>query len=245
MKDDILTVMWKERKSLFRSRGRRSQALLSLLSPVFLAIYMPWEAGQNWVEGYLSLMIAAMIPVLLVGIIIPDAFAEERERHTLGTLLASRLSDRAILFGKCAVAVSFGWGLTLIVLLLALVTVSVTHWDGRVLLYSPEVAAADVTVSFLMAALTASAGVLISLRSETVQGAQQTLMAVLMIPPALLGPIVLVVAGTGPEWRPKVLLANLGPTLVSLIILAVLVAVNSGLLLAAMARFQRARLILD
>jgi ABC-2 type transport system permease protein len=245
MKDDILTVMWKERKSLFRFRGRRSQALLSLLSPVFLAIYLPWEAGQDWVEGYVSLILAAIIPVLLVGIIIPDSFAGERERHTLATLLVSRFSDRAILFGKVAVAVSFGWGFTLIVLLLALVTVNVTHWDGQVLLYSPKAAAADVAVSFLMAALAASAGVLISLRSATVQEAQQTLMAVLMLPPTLLGPIMLIVARTRPEWGPKVLLANANPTLVSLIILAVLVAVNLGLLLAAMARFQRARLILD
>ena len=245
MKNDILTVLWKERKSLFRFRGRRSQALLSLLTPVFLAIYMPWEAGQNWVEDYLSLMIAAIIPVLLVGIIIPDSFAGERERHTLGTLLASRLPDRAILFGKVAVAVSFGWGFTLIVLLLALVTVNVKHWDGQILLYSPKVAAADVVVSFLIAALAASAGVLISLRSATVQEAQQTLMAVLMLPPTLLGPIVLMVAGARPDWGPKVLLANANPTLVSLIILVVLVAVNLGLLLAAMARFQRARLILD
>ena len=245
MKNDILTVLWKERKSLFRFRGRRSQALLSLLTPVFLAIYMPWEAGQNWVEDYLSLMIAAIIPVLLVGIIIPDSFAGERERHTLGTLLASRLSDRAILFGKVAVAVSFGWGFTLIVLLLALVTVNVTHWDGQVLIYSPKVAAADVAVSFLIAKLTASAGVLISLRSATVQEAQQTLMGVLLLPPSLLGPIVLIVLQTQPAWGPKVLLANVNPTLVSLIILVVVVVVNLGLVLAAMARFQRAWLILD
>ena len=245
MKDEILTVMWKERKSLFRFQGRRSQALLSLLSPVFLAIYLPWEAGQDWVEGYVSLILAAVIPVILVGITIPDSFAGERERRTLGTLLASRLSDRAILFGKVAVAVSFGWGFTLIVLLLALVTVNVTHWDGQIWLYSPKVAANDVAVSFLMAALAANAGVLISLRSATVQQAQQTLMAVLMLPPTLLGPIMLVVARARPEWGPKVLLANANPTLMSLIILTALVAINLGLLLAAMARFQRARLTLD
>jgi len=218
---------------------------LSLLSPAFLAIYLPWEAGQDWVEGYVSLILAAIIPVLLVSLTIPDSFAGERERHTLGTLLASRLSDRVILFGKVAVAVSLGWGFTLIVLLLALVTVNVTHWGGQALLYSPKVAATDVGLSFLMAALAANAGVLISLRSATVQEAQQTLMAVLMLPPTLLGPITLLVARTRPEWGPKALLANANPTLASLIILAALVAVNLGLLLAAMARFQRARLILD
>ena len=100
MLDDILTVMWKERKGLFRFRGSRSRFLLTLLSPVFFAIFQPLRDGAAWVEQEQSVVLSAMVSVLLVAITVPDSFAGERERHTLGTLLASRLPDRAILFGK-------------------------------------------------------------------------------------------------------------------------------------------------
>ena len=69
---------------------------------------------------------------------IPESFAGERERHTLGTLLASRLPDHAILLGKVAVAVGYAWVMTLMLLLVSLVVVNVTPWDGQVLLYASE-----------------------------------------------------------------------------------------------------------
>jgi hypothetical protein len=47
MKDDILTMIWKERKGLFRVRGRRAQALLTMFSPVMLAIYLPLQEGAR------------------------------------------------------------------------------------------------------------------------------------------------------------------------------------------------------
>ena len=98
---DIWTVIWKERKSLFRHRGSRLRAVFNLLIPVGLvAIYFPLGEGHNWVSSPVALF-ALIIPMLLVGTTVPDAFAGERERHTLSTLLASRLPDRAVLFGKC------------------------------------------------------------------------------------------------------------------------------------------------
>lgn len=52
---DILTVMWKERKGLFRQRGSRARALFGLLVPVaVLAIYMPLSMGREWVDTYWS-----------------------------------------------------------------------------------------------------------------------------------------------------------------------------------------------
>ena len=58
MKNDILTVIWKERKGLFRVRGRRAQALLGMLSPVLLAIIFPLQEGVHWVQSPLSLLLA-------------------------------------------------------------------------------------------------------------------------------------------------------------------------------------------
>ena len=242
---DIITMMWKEKKELFNIQGSRNRALLTLLTPIIMAILLPWDSGLRWVESYVSLMLACVTPVLLVAMTIPNSFAGERERHTLGTLLASRLLDRAILLGKVAIAVVFAWGVTLIVLLISLVTVNILYGDGGLILFTPTVALADLALSFLLATISASAGVLISLRSKTTQEAMQTLMAILLLPPILLGPIVLVVGSIQPEWKPKVLMANVGSERMLLFGLVVLMVVAGTLLLAAMARFQRSRMYLD
>jgi ABC-2 type transport system permease protein len=245
MKDDILTVMWKERKGLFRVRGRRAQALLAMFSPVLLAIYFPLQEGARWVGSPLSLLLAFIAPLILVGISIPDSFAGERERHTLPTLLASRLSDRAILFGKIITSVAFGWGVTLVLLLISLVTVNVANWDGHILFYKPSILLAALAFSFLIALLTAAAGVLFSLRAATAQEAQQTLMAVLLIPPMILqfGLFAILSSESG-EASFREVLSSLSFEQIILVIVAVLLVLDVVLLMAAMARFQRARLIL-
>jgi ABC-2 type transport system permease protein len=244
MFSDILTVIWKERKGLFRVRGRRAQALLGMFSPVLLAIYFPLQEGAEWVESPLSLLLAFIAPLILVGMSIPDSFAGERERHTLSTLLASRLSDRAILFGKIATSVGFGWGATLVLLAISLVTVNVANWGGGVLFYKPSILLAGLGLGFLMAMLTATAGVLFSLRAATVQQAQQTLMAVLLIPPMLLQFGLMAILGSeSGRARLREVLASVSFEQIVLVIVAVLAVLSSGLFLAAMARFKRARLV--
>jgi len=245
MKNDILTVMWKERKALFRVRGRRAQALLAMFSPVLLAVLFPLQEGVGWVQSPLSLLLAFIAPLILVGISIPDSFAGERERHTLPTLLASRLSDRAILFGKMTTSVAFGWGVTLVLLGTGLVTVNIAHWDGHILFYKPSILLADLTFSFLVAMLTAGAGVLFSLRAATAQEAQQTLMAVLLIPPMILqfGLFAIMGSDSG-KARLNEMLGALSFEQIILVIVAVLLVLDVVLLMAAMARFKRARLIL-
>ena len=78
MLDDILTVMWKERKSLFRFRGSRSRFLLTVMAPVLFAIVFPWQWGPDWVEEIPSILLSSIIAVLLVGMTIPESFAGER-----------------------------------------------------------------------------------------------------------------------------------------------------------------------
>jgi len=236
---DILTVMWKERKGLFRHRGSRFRAMFTMLVPVVMvAAYFPWQIGRDWVEGPPAFF-ALLVPVLFVGMAVPESFAGERERHTLGTLLASRLPDRAILWGKVALAIGYGWGATIVILLLALVTVNATHWEGEVLLYTPSVGLAILVLSFLVSTLVAGTGILISLRAGTVQEATQILMAILMMPPMLLGVVFLIIHDRiggfpkGIDFTEAVLIAG-----------AVLAVISLGLLWAAAKRFKRSRLIL-
>jgi len=107
---------------------------------------------------------------------IGDAFAGERERHTLETLLASPVSDRAILWGKITVSIAYAWGLSLIGLLLGLVVSNLLsgqdHWE----FYHPlDIFVEMLALSLSASLLSASAGVLVSLRAATVRQAQQTM----------------------------------------------------------------------
>ena len=248
MIDDILTVMWKERKGLFRYQGSVRTMVLNLVVPVgMLGIFLPLQEGRGWVSSPLVLLAAVLLPAILVGMKIPDSFAGERERHTLGTLLASRLPDRAILFGKVVTAVAYGWGMGLFAFLLGLVTVNVVHWDGRLLLYSPRIALVAVGLSLLVAVFVAGVGIFISLRAATVQEATQTLMFAVLVLPMVLQMVLFVALRSGPGGKERIreVLGSLGSTEFILAVLAVLVVIDLGLLMVAVARFQRAKLILN
>jgi ABC-2 type transport system permease protein len=244
---DVLTVMWKERKGLLRHQGSRARAMLGLVIPMaMLGIYLPLQIGRALVEGPWSLLASVFIPMMMVGMTVPESFAGERERHTLGTLLASRLPDRAILFGKVAVAVGYAWGMTLMLLLVSLVMVNVVHWDGQVLLYTPIMALANVAFSLLLASLVAGLGVLISLRATTVQEAQQKLMAATLFPLVFLQMIPLLLLKVVPDGRARLkeIVAAANPVHITLIVVTVLVVLDLGLFVAALVRFKRARLIM-
>jgi ABC-2 type transport system permease protein len=244
--DDIRTVMWKERKGLLNHRGSRGRALLGMAVPVImLGICLPLRIGPALVEGPWSLLISVFIPMMTVGMIIPQSFAGERERHTLATLLACRLPDRAILIGKVAVAVSYGWGMTLLLLLVSMVMVNITRWEGRMLLYTPTMALANGMFSLLLAGLVAWLGVLTSLRAATVQQAQQRLMSATLLPVVLLQMIPLLLLNVVPDGREYLhrMVTAADPQQVLLVVLAVLVLLDLVLMAAAMARFKRSRLV--
>ena len=183
MMADILTVMWKERKGLLRHRGSRVRAALVMLGPLILAVYFPLGSEPDWVDNLVpSLILSLASTLVIVGITIPDSFAGERERHTLETLLASRLSDRAILFAKMAVPVVFAWVVLASAQALALAVFNIAHWDGRLQVYPPTILLGIVGLGFLLPLVAAGAGVLISLRASTVQAAGQLLMMILLVP---------------------------------------------------------------
>lgn len=241
---DIWTIIWKETKELLFQRGNLRGGWLGLL--VFIGvfgIFMPLQSGPEWVESPTGLFIWGWVPFLLVSGVVADSFAGERERHTLETLLASRLSDRAILFGKIAAAIAYGWGITMVSVFLGLITINVVHWQGKLSLYPAATGLGIVGLSFLVALLAAGLGVLVSLRAATVRQAQQTFSIAffLLFIPLFILPML------PEEWRARLVdlavNANLSAIVIALAI--ILLVIDVVLILAAMARFKRDRLILD
>jgi ABC-2 type transport system permease protein len=237
--------MWKDSQELLLQGGSARRGWLSLLIIVgVFGIFMPLQTGRAWVETPIMLIYWAWIPLFMVSSSVADSFAGERERRTLETLLASRLSDRAILFGKLGASIGYGWGLTMASLLVGLITINVAHGQGELLLYPASIFLSVVVLSFLASALAASIGVLVSLRASTVQQATQRLSIGLMIvifAPLLLSQVLPI------EWRARIgqTLQGADWTAIVLIVSVILAVLDAFFISAAMARFRRARLILD
>ena len=247
MLTDVFTMIWKEWKEMLKFQGSSRSSISGLLIMIaFFAILMPIQWGTMWVESAASLTLWVVIPMMLVGTMVADSFAGERERHTLETLLASRLSDRAILLGKIFAIVSFEWVITQLVFIVALIPVNIIHGTGRLLLYTPQVALSGVLLSFLISTLMSNIGIMVSLRSGSVKQAQQKLSISVFI----IAYIVPMAGVYGLRYVPKEIRDKVvQPLLTSDIGLGVLLA-SAILILLTLAsylltkgRFQRTRLI--
>jgi ABC-2 type transport system permease protein len=241
---DIWTITQKEWKELLRQRGSLRGGFFGIL--VFLGILgilMPIQFGAEWVQSASQMFIWGLFPFLLVSSVIADSFAGERERHTLETLLASRLSDRAILFGKVVAAISYGWGLSMACMLLGLITVNLVHGKGQLLIYSWEIGLGTIVLSLLVASLSSNLGILVSLRASTVRQAQQTFSFafLLLYIPMMLIPVL------PQEWQGRLMMLVIDTDFSAILPRAMFILFILDILLiaVAMARFQRARLILD
>ncbi len=241
---DVKTVVWKELKEILGQRGRFKGGKAGMI--VFLLVFgavLPIQNGPDWIRSPLVLVYWAWVPFLLASGVVADSFAGERERHTLETLLASRLPDRAILAGKIGAAVVYAWGLTLACVLLGAVAVSAVHGHGRPLFYSAPVAAGILGLTFLVALLSSGLGVLVSLRAATVRQAQQTFSVAFLL---LFIPLfILPMLPAGLKAKLFAALSGIDATAVALAVAGVLLAADAVILAAADARFRRSRLILD
>jgi len=242
---DILTVASKELREILTfggdARGRGKLSLLILVG-VF-GVFFPLQSGREWVTSSLSIMVWGWMPFLWVSGIVSDLFAGERERHSLEALLATRLSDQAILYGKLLAAISYGFSLTWLVLLASIVTINVVYGRDGLLFYPLSTTIGALVFSILVSGLSASIGVLVSLRASSVRQAQQTMsvgMLVLFLPFMLL------------QFLPKAWMAaainlaeNVQPIQVAIGLAVVLLIVEIILIVIAKRLFQRSKLILD
>jgi ABC-2 type transport system permease protein len=240
---DVLTVARKELKEhLFTGTGLRGGRFGLLLMLVVFGVLLPSQNGVEWLRSPAPMLVWSWVPLFLVAGVVADSFAGERERHTLETLLASRLADEAILLGKVTSSVAYAWGFTLVTAALSAISVNAFDWQGRVVLFPRSILAGLALFSLLTAGGMAAAGVLVSLRAPTVRQAAQTLSAGVMV--LLFVPIFgirALPAGTraaGAAW-----LATLNVPASVAGAAALLVLLDALLLAACFARFKRARLI--
>ena len=241
---DIITVAWKELREMFVQGDPRGRSKMSLvLLVIIFGIVLPLQNGRDWVSSPISIMVWGWMPFLWVSGIVADSFAGERERHTLESLLSTRLSDRAILIGKLLSAMLYGCILTWVNLLVSLITVNVAFGHGELLLFSLPLSIGAISFSILVSGLAASVGVLVSLRAGSVRQAQQLMsfgMLALFIPLMLVQFLPLTVRQLLIRDADKI-----NPTQVVLWIAVVLLILDAILTAIGMYLFQRSKLILD
>ena len=236
--NDIRTMIWKETKDSILQGG-----LTALVRPLLLmgilGIIFPLRFGLQWLAlAPLVVGIVIYFPLLLVLSFVGDAIAGERERHTLETLLASRISDSAIVLGKIIVTTLYAWSTALLGLLLGLIVANLSKGQGSWQFYTHVDLLLEVLgLSLLTGLLGASGGVLISMRSATVRQAQQVVLVAM-----------LVLAGGGillSRFLPADVISSLSESQLWLVAIAVLAVLDAILLGVSLVSFRRTRLMLS
>lgn len=240
---DVLTVLWKELRELSAVDGGLIASIGFLVFLGLIGVFLPAQIGPEWLDATWVIFFWSWMPLFLVTTITADSFAGERERHTLETLLATRLPDRAILIGKVAAGVLWVWVATLACVPVGMVTVNVLHSTNGILWYEPATVLGIVLVTLLAAIFGASLGALVSLRATTVRQAQQTLtiivLAILVLP-------IIALRVMPDEMVASVIRLFMSGTQASVAFAlgAVFLGVDAILLFLAMSRFQRRKLLL-
>ena len=246
MNNDILTIIWKETKGMLRYSDNRWKGIAILVTPIALfGILIPIQFRDIWLTSGWSFGVSFFTPLMLVTSTIAESFAGERERHTLETLLASRLPDRAILFGKLLVSILFAWGMSLLLLFVSLIVVNLLDGKSGFQIYQTNILWMDILGSLLVAGFVSGLGIVISLRSATVQAASQSIVVMLFLPLMLLQAVAFLLPVFLPRATVQALADQLNFNNILVVILVLLLVVDIILFLGAMSRFQRSRLILS
>ena len=242
---DVWTMVWKEWQE-FRDQllSLRRGGLSALILALILGVVAPVQLGPEWVESKLIIAYWPFLAATMVSSLIADSVAGERERHTLETLLASRLADSAIVIGKIIAAVLYGLGFAVANLLIGLVAVNIAHRESGPILFGAQQFIVTIVLTILASLLMAGIGVFISLRASTVKQAQQAFGIAIIV--LTMGPLLLFNA-LDYEMRAALIrrLTSLGETRVELYVIAALTIASVLVIGAALARFKRGKLVLD
>jgi ABC-2 type transport system permease protein len=242
---DLLTVIWKEWRELRQSGSRTTSFRMLIVGLALFGLLLPLQGGRAWVTEGGALVAWVIAPTVLIMQTIADSFAGERERHTLETLLATRLSEWTILLGKLLTPLLWAWVVGQVLILVSLITSNIAFGQGELLLFSPAMTLAGMAFGLLVSGLLALAGVLLSLRAESVRQAQQSLalawIGLVIVSFVLVVLTIMALGSLGVPVQAWLEAGNLTPLVLGA---AGMLALLDGALLAlTLRRFRRARLL--
>lgn len=242
---DIWTVARKEWLEIVDQLLRFKRGGWSVILVIlFLGVVSPLQMGIHWLTSPLMYFYWPLLTSSMTSTLIADAVAGERERHTLETLLATRLSDSAIILGKIVAAVGYGCSFAVTNIILGLIVVNVQHYEGHLLYFTgarlPALLALVASVALFISGL----GVFVSLRASTVRQAQQTFGVIILL--FMMAPVILLqVISPSTQEKMMTMATQIGLEVatfrVALAIAGAAIVLNAG----AIARFKRGQLALE
>ena len=239
---DILTVMWKEWRELLFPEGRMASGMRNVAIMVGVGgILFPLNAGRPWFGSWLTVYVACF-PAIVTLNYTADSVAGERERHTLETLLASRLPDAAIVLGKILGIASYGYALVLAAQPAAILAVNIVFPSGGFVVYRPGILASILVIGAIIPMLISAAGFLCSMTAPTARAAAQRMLLPFLAVMTLPGLLPVVARKLDPSWT--VSLAALTPE--RIVTACALAGALAAVLTTAVAvaRFDRRRVML-
>lgn len=246
---DLRTIMWKEFKDLKQlltgSFGQKAGLVFFL---VVFGVFMPLQSGPAFREAPFLLFVFSFMSLFSVIQVVPDSFAGERERHTLETLLATRLTDKGILFGKILTIILYGWLMAVAIKTLVLLTVNFAFSEGEIIFPSLPVLIASLLGGFLVSMFGTCTGVFISMKAPTVRHAHQSLAWLVMgiwFMPIMIGPILFRVIPQETIRQVTGAVKQINPVPVLFIVNFLLLLVNLVILYFVLKRYKRTQLILS
>ena len=190
MVTDTLTVFRKEWKEMFYHRGVRGYLFNWIIMVLLVGVYMPIQVGAGWFNSPVMLLLWSWPALQLISALMADGFAGEKERHTLETLLASRLPDLSIFSGKMLAGLVYAGSIFPASLFLGAVTVNLKEGiSNGVRFYNMGSLLQILALHYLSLILIAAVGMLVSMRSSSVKSAYQKIaiaILVLVLSPSLL-----------------------------------------------------------
>lgn len=242
---DTFTILRKEwlefRDQLLRlRRGGLSAVVIVLL----LGVVTPLQFGPDWLSSWVVMFYFPTLASSMASALIVDAIAGERERQTLESLLATRLPDSSILFGKMLAALTYGCAFVAVNALVACLTLNIANLDQVPLLFQPRFGALLAILTFAACLAQTGIGVFISLRATTVRQAQQTfgvIMLVIFLAPALIFQLL----PTEQRYTIVTTVRGWGMERIALTAAAALGSIGFAAAMLAWSRFRRGKLALD
>lgn len=182
MLTDTITVFQKEWKEAFHNRGIRGYLFNWMIMVLLIGVYMPIQVGSDWFKSPIMLLLWSWPPLQLVSGMVADSFAGERERHTLETLLASRLPDLSILSGKMLTGLIYAGSLFPASLLIGAITVNLAHPSpAGIQFYAVGILLQVLGLHYLSLILIAGIGMLVSMKSNSVKSAYQKIAVIILV----------------------------------------------------------------
>lgn len=240
--NDIFTVMWKEWRELLFPEGRLMGGMRNVAIMLGVGgVLFPLNAGRPWFDSWLTVYVACF-PAIATLNYTADSVAGERERHTLETLLASRLPDPAIVLGKILAIASYGFALVAAAQPVAILAVNIVFPRGGFVLYRPEIFASILVMGAIIPTLISAAGFLCSMTAPTARAAAQRMLLPFVAVVALPGLVPVIARKLDPSWTVSLAALTPGRIVTACALAGALVA---GLTMAvAVARFDRRRVTL-